>query len=153
MGGSNDNRQKHQSGYPTIRCTFVLRIYRVRSRVANIPTGTFDFVFLHWTASAAVSFLCLQLAAGEPLFTSSVQTLQNTINSSATVLQTQATAVTQQTQAAANATIQNVTSQAQAALKSTQQLASTLDITYEQAQSCLIQKGTSLLAIVNSSRK
>jgi hypothetical protein len=108
---------------------------------------------LRWTTSVAVSFLCFQLAAGQSLLTTAVQTLNNTINSSTTAVQTQAAAATQQLQAAANATIQNITSQVQAALNCSQGIAASIIASSEQAVACLNQKLTSLTAIANASRK
>ena len=70
-----------------------------------------------------------------------------------TSLETQATAGILQFQAAANATIQTITSEVQVALNSSQQYVSALNISYQQAEACLIQKVTGLAAIANTSRK
>ena len=153
--------------YSTIRCTFLLRICRVKSRVAKISTGTFDFFFQHWPTSIAVSFLYFQLAAGQnPLAIVAPAPFPDPgpapapwdplgifFQPFAKAILTQATAGIQQLQAAANATKQTITSQVQASLNSSEQYASALNVSYQRAQACFVQKETQLAAIANASRK
>jgi ABC-type transporter Mla subunit MlaD len=92
------------------------------------------------------------LAAGQDILTT-VQNIQNLINPTINALQAQETASIEQVQAAANTISQNITSQVQAAMNSTQQLSSTLGNTSKQVQACLAQKIAALSAIAQVSRK
>jgi len=65
MGGSDDYRKKHLPRYLTIRRTFLLRIYRVRSRVANRWTET--FIFLSCSTLNQKSYTSFLIALSLPL--------------------------------------------------------------------------------------
>jgi hypothetical protein len=123
-----------------------------KKQCCQLIDGNVRLLFRHWTSSVAVSVLCFQLAAGQNTLTAALQLFQNTINSNTASLQTLATAGIQELQAAADDTMKNIITQIQAAMNSSQQYASLLNIS-SQAQNCLIRKERQLAAIANASRK
>jgi hypothetical protein len=82
-----------------------------------------------------------------------VQPLQTAINTGTTTLQTPATAAIRQIQTAGDAALLNITWQTQAALKSTQEYASSVNDISQQAQDCLTQETQNLTAVGDASRK
>jgi hypothetical protein len=112
------------------------------------------FSFRHWTTSAAVSFLCFQLAAGQfTVINVALEPLTVAISTNLSALQTEANAALQQVQATENAALQDITSEIQAANNTVQQYAADIGATSQQAQECLSNETQTLTTIANNARK
>jgi hypothetical protein len=146
MGGSDDNREKHLSGYPTIRRT---------SDLPGKKQGCETFIFLSCSTLTQKSYRSFLLARSLPL-----RLLKKILQSRSNITSDQTcrsprTGTLSKTDGPEFRSVCNSEHHTahQAALSSSQQYASTLNINYQHAEVCLIQQAEQYAAIANASRK